>query len=90
MSASRGLEHLGEEISFGPKINAAPVRRIVSVEYGKPIVVHSGWHKVTSTTGHYCVDNGICIKLLPELRDEVIIYKVLSIDELNTTNSGTA
>lgn len=78
MSASCGLEHFGEEISFGPKINAASVGCIVSVEDGEPVVVHSGWHKVAGTTGHYGVDDGICVELLPEPWNEIIIYQVLT------------
>lgn len=88
VSRSRGLEHLAEEISFGPKINAAPVCSILGVENSEPVMVHCSWHEVTSTTGSYYVNDGICVKLLSELWDEVIIYEVLSSDEVNTTGSG--
>jgi len=39
---------------------------VLSVEYGKPIMVRSGEHEVMSTAGSY---KGIRIELAPQLRD---------------------
>jgi len=39
---------------------------ILSVEYGKPIMVRSGGHEVVrSTAGSYDIDKGIRVELAP-------------------------